>query len=270
VAPPSVMLESIVAVALLAAPQGAPSPQASAPKQASSNETSPKDPPVSTKWHQEPVLEKRVGKNVAVYNHADATIVLETIVEQLQRQYDFLATYTGGAPRWIIAHVGKNYECGFSIHAGPDPEMFLQSFSIFDSSANYAHEMMHCFMFELGGSIPHWFNESLSDMAWFDSEIDLWKRRKESWLDSFDRIDYRSYELLQLRKKYGHEYFAKVCALFRKQKDESCRVFSDATKLDEKNDFILGVLSQAAGEDVKPMFKEWGFSPRTTERQRGY
>lgn len=264
------MPRSIVAVALIAAAQVAPAPQREAPDRAAPREESPKDPPVSTKWHQEPVLEKKVGRNVAVYNHADASIALDTVVEQLQRQYDFLAKYTGGAPRWVLVHVGKNYECGFSIHAGPDPEMFLQSGSIFDSSANYAHEMMHCFMFELGNSIPHWFNESLSDMAWFDSEIDLWKRRKESWLDSYDRIDYRSYELLQLRKKYGHEYFAKVCALLRKQKDECRRVFSEATKLDEKNDFILGVLSQAAGEDVKPLFKEWGFNPRTTERQRGY
>jgi hypothetical protein len=128
-------------------------------------------------------------------------------------------------------------------------------------------------MFELGGlggAIPHWFNESVADMAWFDSEIDLWKRRKESWLATFDRVDYRSYELLQLRLQYGHDYFAKVFALLQKQKEECRRVFSDATKLDEKNEFLLATLSQAAGEDVRPRFKEWGFNPRTRERQRGY
>jgi hypothetical protein len=234
----------------------------------------PKDPPASTPWHREPVLEKRVGKNVAVYNHADATLNLAPIVDGLQREHDFLAKYTGGAPRWVLVHVGAHYECGFSIKAGPDPEMFLQAPSIFDTSANYAHEMMHCFVFDLcgdaGGAIPHWFNESLSDMAWFDSEIDLWQRRKESWLDAFDRVDYRSYELLQLRRKYGGGFFPKVCAAMRKQADACRRVFSAATRLDVRNDFILDLLTQAAGEDVRPLFKEWGFDPRTRERQRGY
>src|SRR6185295_4959593 len=127
----------------------------------------PKDPAPTTQWHAEPVLEKSVTKNVAVYNHADATIELATVAGLLQQQYDFLVKYTGGGPRWVLVHVGGHYECGFSIKTGDDPEMFLQAPSIFDSSANYAHEMMHCFMFDLGPAIPHWFNESLSDMAWF-------------------------------------------------------------------------------------------------------
>ncbi len=249
------LLASAFAAALLAAPpQDAPAP---------------KDPAPTTPWHAEPVLEKSVAKNVAVYNHADATIVTATVAALAQQQYEFLEKYTGGAPRWVLVHVGNKYECGFSIQAGPDPEMFLQANGIFDTSANYAHEMMHCFMFELG-RLPHWFNESLSDMAYFDAELELWKRRKEAWLDGFDRADYRSYELLQLRRKYGREYFRKVCAELRKRADECRRVFSDATKLDEKNELILTVLSTAAGEDVRPLFKEWGFNPRTRERQRGY
>lgn len=230
----------------------------------------PADPATTTEWHKEPVVGKAVAKNVAVYDHADPTFNVATIAALAQQQYDFLARYVGGAPRWVLIHVGDHYPCGFSMKPGADPEMFLQAGSIFDTAANYAHEMTHCFTFGLGMAIPHWFNESLSDMAWFDSEIELWQRRKEAWLDTFDRVDYRSYELLQLRRKYGATYFRKVCAALQRQGDECRRVFSAATKLDEKNDFLLAVLSEAAGEDVRPLFKEWGFNPRTRERQRGY
>jgi hypothetical protein len=217
------------------------------------------------------VIDKRVGRNVVVYNHADATLETATIVELLQRQYDWLVDYVGVAPRWVLVHVGSRYPLGFMIRAGPDPEMFLQAGSIFDTSANYAHEMMHCFLSELGGAIPHWFNESASDLAWIDSEIELWKRRREQpWLETFDRIDHRSYELIALRRAYGPAFFRRVCAELVRRREECARAFSGATKLEEKNELLLAALSAAAGEDVTPRMRAMGFDPRTRERQRGY
>ena len=231
----------------------------------------PADPPASTEWHGEPVLERRVGRNVVVLNHADATLECATIVLLLQRQYDWLAGYVGISPRWVIVHVGANYPLGFMIRNGPDPEMFLQANGIFDTANNYAHEMMHCFMSEFGRDIPHWFNESLSDMAYIDAEIELWERRREEpWLATFDRIDYRSYELLVLRRKYGPEFFRKVCAALVARREECLRVFSADTKLDVKNGLIFEALTAAAGEDVAPLMRELGLNPRTRERQRGY
>ena len=154
------MRSTLAASALAALLFAAPSQDAPAPK----------DPATTTPWHAEPVLEKKVTKNVAVYNHADATLETATVAALAQQQYEFLEKYTGGAPRWVLVHVGNKYECGFSMQAGPDPEMFLQAPGM-DTSANYAHEMMHCFMFELG-ALPHWFNESLSDMAWLRLELE--------------------------------------------------------------------------------------------------
>jgi hypothetical protein len=152
----------------------------------------PRDPPASADWHKEPVLEKAVGKNVVLYNHADRSLECATILSLLQQQYEFLKDYVGVAPRWILVHVGNGYPCGLSLHAGPDPEMFLQASTIFDTQTNYAHEMMHCFMFDFG-ELPHWFNESLSDVAYVDSEIELWKRRREKEFHPRTRERQRGY-----------------------------------------------------------------------------
>ena len=100
----STFAASAVAAALLVAPpQDAPAP---------------KDPAPTTPWHAEPVLEKCVVKNVAVYNHADATIETATVAALAQQQYEFLEKYSGGAPRWVLVHVGNKYECGFSNPTG--------------------------------------------------------------------------------------------------------------------------------------------------------
>ena len=231
----------------------------------------PPDPPATTELHREPVLEKRVGRNVVLYNHADATLETATIVDLLQRQYDWLAQEVGVAPRWVLVHVGANYPLGFMIRNGPDPEMFLQASGIFDTANNYAHEMMHCFTSEFGGAVPHWFNESMSDLAWIESEIFLWKRRREEpWLATFDRIDHRSYELIALRRAFGRDFFGNVCAAMARRQEECRKAFTASTKLDAKNALLLEILSAAAGEDVTPRMKEMGFDPRTRERQRGY
>lgn len=231
----------------------------------------PADPPATTDWHQEPIVARAHSRNVLVLNHADPTLRLDTAAAQLQRQYDWLAEWMGFAPRFVIVHVGANYPLGFSTRQGPDPEMFLRADGIFDTANNYAHEMQHCFLSELGSAIPHWFNESLSDMAFLDSEIALWQRRREAeWLPQLDRIDWRSYELLQLRKKYGPGYFPRVLRALWRRRDECQATFSAATKLDAKNEQILAALEEAAGEAVLPLLRELGFDPRTRERQRGY
>jgi hypothetical protein len=234
-------------------------------------DSGPPDPPASTEWHAEPVLEKRVGANVVLWNHADASLRGETILALLQRQYDWLARWCGFAPRWVHVHVGSRYPLGFMIRNGPDPEMFLQAASIFDTAVNYAHEMTHCFLSELGSSIPHWFNESMSDMAYLDSEIELWERRAEAtWLASHDRVDYRSLELLRLRIEHGRDFHRRVCAELWRRRDDCRATFAPGAKLDARNELLVEALSAAAGRDVLPVLREMGFNPRTRERQRGY
>jgi hypothetical protein len=230
----------------------------------------PPDPPATTEWHREPVLEKTAGRNIVLYNHADASLESATIVSLLQTQYDFLKEFAGFAPPWILVHVGNNYRLGFMIRNGPQPEMFLQASSIFDTQVNYAHEMMHCFLSELG-ELPHWFNESMSDVAWADSEIDLWKRRRAGpFLQGLSRIDYRSYEIIELRIAHGPKYFRQVCAVLARRREECRRILKASEKLETRNLFLLSALSEAAGVDLTPRFKEWGFNPRTREKQRGY
>ena len=131
--------------------------------------------------------------------------------------------------------------------------------------------MMHAFNSEIG-ALPHWFNESMSDVAWVDSEVELWHRREaDEFLASLDRVDHRSYELLELRRRFGRDYFPRVYRGIGARMDECRRVFGEGTSLEEKNDLLLDLLSQAAGEDLVPVFKkEFGFNPRTRERQRGY
>jgi hypothetical protein len=53
---------------------------------------------------------------------------------------------------------------------------------------------------------------------------------------------------------------------------EECRkTFAEGVALEDQNLLILAILSEAAGEDLTPLFtKEFGFNPKTRERQRGY
>ena len=152
----------------------------------------------------------------------------------------------------------------------PHPEVFLQADRIFDTQVNYAHELLHAFNAELGPT-PHWFNESTADVAYVDSEIELWERRLEQpFLEQFDRIDHRSYELLQLRARYGADYFPRVYRALAARLPEARRVLATGS-LEERNLLLLEALSEAAGEDLEPLFrKEFGFNPARRERQRGY
>lgn len=229
------------------------------------------DPPATTPWHKEPIIDRAHSRNIVLLNHADATFALDGICAMLQRQFDFLADYVGVAPHHIYVHIGSSYPSGFTLPIPDRPEVFLQAGSIFDSEANYAHEMMHAFMARFGAA-PHWFSESIADVAYVDSEIELWKRRKEApWLATFDRIDNRSYELLRVRVLYGANCFRKFYRNLERHFAETQRMFSAATTLEEKNNFLLDELSLAIGEDIRPLFlKEFGFNPRTRERQRGY
>ncbi|MBK7876814.1 MAG: hypothetical protein IPJ77_13905 [Planctomycetes bacterium] len=233
----------------------------------------PPDPPARTEWHAEPVFEKAWSANVVVYNHADASLALGPALALLQTQYDWLAEYTSSAPGRVIVHVGAQYPCGFSMSGadGGPPELFLQAGSIFDSQANYAHEMTHGFAFHWG-ALPHWFAESIADAAYADAEIALWKRRKEApFLATFDRIDHRSYGLMRLRLRYGAGYFPRVFRLLEARKAERERALASGAPLETKNRFLLALLSEAAGEDLLPLFtREFGFDLRTRERQRGY
>lgn len=221
--------------------------------------------------HDEPVVAEASPKNIALVNHAEKSIDCAKVLALLQAQYDFLSEYVGAGPERIAVHLGAKYACGFSIPSAPAPEMFLQAPRIFDTTHDYAHEMMHCFLFRYG-ALPHWFNESMSDVAYVDSEIELYRRQEEApFLASFDRVDHRSFELLRLRARFGREFFRKVCREMEARREKCVAVFTPGGALEEKNRLLLAILTQAAGEDLTPLFsKEWGFNPRTRERQRGY
>ena len=217
-----------------------------------------------------PVLGTAKSKNVTVINHADASFVCETLAEGLQRQYDWLREWMGAAPEQVVVHVGNDYPCGFSRPTAGPPEMFLQAGPVFDSQANWAHEMFHCFSFRYG-ALPHWFGESMADMAYGDSEIALWKRRTEGFLAGFDRADNRSYELGKLRRRFGAAWFPKMWRLFEKDVEKCRATFTDGVPLEQKNELLLKFLSDAAGKDLRPVFRdELGFDVKTRERQRGY
>jgi hypothetical protein len=209
--------------------------------------------------------------NLEVHNHADPTFVTATIAAELQKQYDWLKEWVGAEPGKIAVHFAADYPCGFSRSLPTGPEMFLQSGSIFDSQANYAHEMGHCFLFRFGW-LPHWFAESMADMAFGDSEIYLWKRRKEeAFPHAFDTPANRSYELGHLRVKYGKAFFPKVCRLLQRDRAKCLATFVPGASPEAMNEFLMKILSEAAGEDLRPMFtKELGFDLKTRERQRGY
>jgi hypothetical protein len=225
----------------------------------------------TTAFPAEPTFARCVGRNIVFYNHADAALPGPQIVAQLQTQYDFLCDTVGTAPPWIIVHTAPDYACGHATSDGPHPEMFLIAATVLDTRCDYAHEMTHCFNSQFG-RLPHWFDESLADGLYFDSEVALYRRQPEAeFLRQYDRVDHRSYELMQLRARFGAGYFRAVYRELAGRIAE-CRALMNApAPLQERNDFLLAVLSAAAGEDLRPLFEhEFGFNARTRERQRGY
>ena len=228
------------------------------------------DAPV-TAFPGEPVFARCVGANVVFYNHADPALDGARVVAQLQAQYGFLRDLVGGAPRWIIAHAGNDYACGHARADGPFPELFLIAATILDTRCDYAHEMTHCFNAQFG-RLPHWFDESLADAMYFESEVQLYHRRQPAeFLPEFLRVDHRSYELMQLRARYGEDWFRAVYGVLRARAAECRALMNGGAALEARNRFLLAVLGEAAGEDLLPLFqREFGFNPRTRERQRGY
>ena len=109
-------------------------------------------------------------------------------------------------------------------------------------------------------------------MAFGDAEIYLWKRRKEeSFPKAFDTPDNRSYELGHLRVKYGKGFFPKVCRLLQRDRVKCLATFVPGASPEAMNEFLMKILSEAAGEDLRPMFtKDLGFDLRTRVMQRGY
>ena len=177
----------VIGAALLASCGQIPQRQ---PESTSVPVVAPPDQAALTDWHRQPVFEKLWSRNVVLYNHADASLRGDRILDLLQAQYDFLLDYVGLGPDWILVHVGNDYPNGFAIGASPYPEMFLQAGRIFDTQHDYAHEMMHCFTFQFG-DLPHWFNESTADIAYVDAEIEHYRRRKEApFLEQFDRVGF--------------------------------------------------------------------------------
>ena len=233
----------------------------------------PPEPTATTEWHAEPVFATATAQNIVVHDHAGpiTALLVDWIAQIGQTQYDFLLDYVGAGPEWVHVHVGANYPYGFAIASRPFPEMFLEARGILDTSNNWAHEMTHCFN-SYFGELPHWFNESLADVVYADSEIELYQRVSEAeMLKRFDRVDNRSYELMQLRARYGRQYFRKVYRAMLARLAESRRVLRSDEALEDRNRFILSVLSEAAGENLAPVFEtEFGFNVRTRERQRGY
>lgn len=246
-------------------------PACAAPAPRAGSRPEPEAADLDDEWHREPVVGRAASEHVLVLDHADPSFRCEAIAEALERQYGFLRDTLGFGPDWIVCHVGSRYPSGFAMCAGDQPEMFLRAGSVFDSQADYAHEMMHCFLFRFG-ALPHWFGESMSDLAFADSEIALWGRRHEAeFLDSFDRVDHRSYELLALRRRHGSALLGRIGGALEARRERCRRTFVPGAPLEEQNLLLLEVLSAACGEDVRPLFEsEFGFNPRTRERQRGY
>jgi hypothetical protein len=131
--------------------------------------------------------------------------------------------------------------------------------------------MLHCFLFRYG-NLPHWFGESMADMAYADSEISLWKRRTEAgMLKAFDRVEERSYELAKLRMKFGKDYYPRVCRALEKSREKCWATFRPEVPVADQNEFLLSILSDAAGEDLRPYFRDTlGFDAKLRVRQRGY
>jgi hypothetical protein len=174
------------------------------------------------------------------------------VYQLLKAQYDFLVKFFGRKPTQpIVVHVGPDqggYSNGY--------DMWLESGRIYDTSHNYAHEMMHCFCRDYG-AFPNWLFEQLADIAYCESEIYLWKRKtdadfKNQWVRE------RSGQLCSLRINYGPRYFPRFFDLIHQDLvSGEYKVRTDS--IEHLNMDMTAYLNRAAGENAVVHLNKMGF-----------
>ena len=218
----------------------------------------------------------------------------EKLLARAREVYESLHKYLGEEPeRAITVHIIGPDQAGanFVGHAN-GLEMYLEAARAEDTGHNWVHEMTHCFQ-RASGDWPTWLSEGEAWLAYYDAESELWKREpaeitfspayfrerlpqyraalivdERNWLQRWGQPDFprdkvgaaygfSNFILGELRQKFGPELMKRYRALLRADYQAGKRDGNGT--VEERDTRVVERLGRASGENLKPLFRGWGF-----------
>jgi hypothetical protein len=198
----------------------------------------------------------------------------DRILAEFERIHAFLSDYFGWQPpspvRIHLIPKAVWPEPGATAFQNGDGVHFRAE-EMATEQGNWVHEMTHVFF---AGRFPRWFDEpavrALTALVWdpalFPHPSGLpspltaraWAQGKQVWATTRrNRSLEPVIEALMVRRS---DVFRRFFALCRQGADTGHLQFGDGRCL--SRDELLGLLSEAAGEDVEPLLRRWtGFEP---------
>lgn len=211
-----------------------------------------------------------------------------------EASYNFLKDYLGEEPTQRItvniiapaeqgaAHVG--HSSGYS--------MYLEAARILDTSHNWVHEMTHCFQRE-SGPWSTWLSEGEAWLTSYEAQtaafgdpagakrispaafaarlpqyqaallvegrnlMQLWGTPELPSAKLSAAYGFTNYLMGQLRERSGPELMRRYRVLLRQ--DAAAHPDAAPLTVEQSDALIVDRLSRAAGEDLRPLFTQWGF-----------
>ena len=218
----------------------------------------------------------------------------EKLLARAREVYEFLHKYLGEEPtRTITVHLIGPDQAGadFVGHAN-GLEMYLEAARAKDTGHNWVHEMTHCFQ-RGAGNWPTWLSEGEAWLAYYDAEVELWKREpaqitfspayfreqlpryraalvvdRRNLLQRWGQADFpgekvgaaygfSNFILGDLRESYGPGFIKRYRALLRA--DHAAGKRDDAGAVEERDARVVERLGRACGADLRARFESWGF-----------
>lgn len=237
---------------------------------------------------EKPALRVQLGPDTANLDGKE-------LLARARATFDFLSKYLGEEPsRALTVNIIGPEQAGrdFIGHANGH-EMYLEAARAGDTGHNWVHEMTHCFQRE-AGPWPTWLSEGEAWLAYYQAESALWHRAPgevrltpaffrerlpqyqaalvvdgRNLLQRWGQPDFPSdkvgaayglanFILGDLSQKFGPDLMKKYRALLRQ---DYARGQRDAQgSVQERDAAVVARLGRAAGQDLRPLFRSWGFS----------
>jgi len=211
-----------------------------------------------------------------------------------EASYSFLKEYLGEeTTQRITVNIIAPAEQG-NEHVGHSSgySMYLEAGRILDTSHNWVHEMTHCFQ-RSSGPWPTWLSEGEAWLTSYEAETAVFgsptgaecispaafaarlpEYQAALLVDGHNLLQFwgtpelpssklpaaygfTNYMLGQLRQRGGPELMRRYRALLRQ--DAKPNAGATARTTAQSDAIVVDRLSRAAGEDLRPLFTQWGF-----------
>jgi hypothetical protein len=208
--------------------------------------------------------------------------------------YGFLRDYLGHEPkeRLTVNVVAKAESREAHVGHSVGYALYLEEARIWDTSHNWVHEMTHCFQRDTG-FWPTWLSEGEAWLTYYEAETALfgraasevhyspalWRQRLpelrralivegrnlvQEWggpgLPS-DKVGaaygFANHIAAELRERFGPDLLRRYRAILKREAETDAA--RSAKTIAARDAAVVERLGRAAGQDLRPLFKEWSF-----------